>query len=232
MKIVIDTENFTTPFKKLNNSMKETSKLVWKNSDAGHVALFGVSLVLCGYIISCEIDNYLNRNSNRGTVDVTLEKPDTEEYKLNVKQPKTKYSQLYNTGKKISLSNKEFDCLAKNIYWETSFEPLLGQMAVANVTYNRVLSGKWGDTFCDVVYAPKQFSWTNHKKLRNANPKNKAQWERAKHSANLFTKGVRVTTLDKSQFYFAQYIKAPKWSKSMSKQAHIGQHIFFAQNGD
>lgn len=231
MKITIDTEIITNPTKKLKNLIKEMLKRVWKNSDSGHVMLFCICLILCGYIISIKLDQYTSYN--KGSVDVFLEKSDTDYTKTDVKPPKTKhFSQLYNTGKRISLSNKEFYCLAKNIYWETLREPLIGQIAVANVTYNRVLSGKWGNTFCEVVYYPKQFSWTNDKKIKNAKPKNEGQWERAKHSATLFTKGVRVTNLDKSQFYFAQYIKAPKWSKYMTKQAQIGQHIFFAKNGD
>lgn len=230
MKLTIDTDIFTNPIKKSTRFVKEKLIKVWEKSDAGHVALFGVSLILCGYIISIEIDKLLE-NNNKGSVDVFLEKSDTN-YKRESKPPKTKYSQLFNTGERISLSNKEFNCLAKNIYWESLREPLLGQIAVANITYNRVLSGKWGDTFCEVVFSPKQFSWTNSKKIKNAEPKNKSQWERAKHSATLFERGVRVTNLDKSKHYFAEYITPPKWSKRMDKQAHIGKHIFFVQKGD
>ena len=226
MKIVIDTENFINPVKKITQSIKETSTQVWQRADAGHVALFGVSLVLCGYIGSIKLDKYLSK----GTVDVTLEKPDTS-YKTNAKPPKTKYSQLYNTGDRISLSNKEFNCLAKNIYFEAKFEPYIGKIAIGQVTYNRVLSGKWGNTFCSVVNAKNQFSWMLFKKMREENPKGK-HWESAKHAATMFARGVRVTNLDSSDHYYAQYIKAPKWSKSMTKQAHIGQHIFFAQNGE
>lgn len=228
MKIVIDTENLVSPFNSAMNSIKEKSKYAWDKADAGHIALFGVSMILCGYIGSIKLDDYLHKG---GSVDAYLEKPDIS-YKTEKKSPKTKVAQLYNTKEELILSNKEFDCLSRNIYWESMHEPLLGQMSVANVTYNRVLSGKWGNTFCDVVFAPKQFSWTIFKKIRNAQPKNKRQWERAKHSATLFTRGVRVTNLDTSQFYYAEYIKKPSWAKRMTKQAHIGQHIFFAQNED
>lgn len=220
MKITIDTDI-------IKNSVKQSSKKLWDRADAGHIALLGVSAVLSAYVISSKLD-HMYRDS-KGTVDVTLEKPDRV-YKQNIKAPKTKYSQLYNTGVRLNLSNHEFDCLSRNIYWETQHEPLIGQIGVANITYNRVLSGRWGDNFCDVVYSPKQFSWTNSKKIRNATPKNEKQWERAKHSAMLFTRGVRVTNLDKSQFYYANYIKAPKWSKTMKREAKLGQHIFFAEN--
>lgn len=211
----------------IKNTLKEKSKLAWQRADAGHIALLGVSVILSSYVVSSKLDDMFR--SEKGTVDVTLEKPDTV-YRQNTKPPRTKVSQLYNTGVRLNLSNHEFDCLSRNIYWETQHEPLIGQIGVANITYNRVLSGRWGNTFCDVIYSPKQFSWTNYKKIRNATPKNQKQWERAKHSAMLFTRGVRVTNLDKSQFYYANYIKAPKWSKTMKREAKLGQHIFFAEN--
>lgn len=222
MKINIDIDTDV-----IKNSIRENSKKLWDRADAGHIALLGVSAVLSAYVVSSKLD-HMYRDS-KGTVDVTLEKPDTV-YRQSTKPPRTKVSQLYNTGVRLNLSNQEFQCLSKNIYWETMREPLVGQLAVANITYNRVLSGRWGDTFCDVVYSPKQFSWTIFKKIRNAKPKNEKQWERAKHSATLFSRGVRVTNLDKSQFYYADYIKAPKWSKTMKREAKLGRHIFFAEN--
>lgn len=219
MKITFDTDFIST-------FVKTKSKQIWNSADPGHITLLGMCLTLSGFIIGPKVESLFK--SDRCCVEVTLEK-DSETVKL---PPRTKMTQLFNTNQKLILSDREFNCLAKNIYWETSFEPLLGQIAVANVTYNRVLSGKWGNTFCDVVYAKKQFSWTNSKKLRVATPKNKTQWNRAKHSAMLFTKGVRVTNLNESEFYYAGYIKKPKWAKEMNMTAHIGQHIFYANNGE
>ena len=214
--------NINIDTSKFNFYIINKLKQLWYRADAGHIALLSICLVLSGYIIGGKIDDIFKKD--HCCVEVFLEKDSTP-----VKLPKTKFTQLFNTNQKVILSDKQFNCLAKNIYWETMHEPLLGQIAVANVTYNRVLSKKWGNTFCDVVYARKQFSWTSLKKIRNAEPKNKIQWDRAKHSAMLFTKGVRVTNLDSSEFYYAQYISKPKWTKSMIKSAHIGQHIFFAE---
>lgn len=215
MKIEFDTDN-----------IKNFPKKVWDKMTPEHIALLAICSVVS---IPALIDKYNETNKGSCCVEVTLEKPNKNE--LNV-APRTKTAQLFNTGNQVYLSKREFDCLARNIYWEALREPLIGQLAVANITYNRVLSKKWGNTFCQVVFEPKQFSWTNSKKLRNAKPKNEAQWNRAKHSAMLFTKGVRVTNLDDSEFYYAQYIKKPKWAKTMEKQAHIGQHIFFSDKTD
>lgn len=223
INVNIDTDNIKSF---IGSSVKKT----WEKSDAGHVFLGGIALVLSSYIVSTKLPNFFHKDAC--CVDVSLEKPDLAGRKYpntNDIPPKTKHAQLYNTGVKLNLSPKEFNCLSRNIYWESMHEVLLGQVSVAQVTYNRVLSGKWGNSFCSVIFAPKQFSWTNFKKIRNAVPKNKKQWERAQHSAMLFDNGVRVTNFADTQFYFAEYIRAPSWSKSMDKTAKIGQHIFFAE---
>ena len=58
---------------------------------------------------------------------------------------------------------KQHNCLALNIYHEARGERVEGQIAVAHVTMNRVNHEKWPSTICEVVYQPKQFSWTHDK---------------------------------------------------------------------
>lgn len=215
MKIILDTEVLT-----------KKAKVFWERWDAEHVLMGTVIVILVSYI-ALEKLSFKKQEQNSCCVDVVLEKPSKPEIKKPIKE-NVKFSQLYNTNRPINISKKQLDCLSKNIYWEAMREPLIGQISVAHVTYNRVLSRKWGDTFCDVIFEPKQFSWTNNENLRKAEPKNKKQWKRAKHSAMLFAKGVRVTTLFDSEFYYAKYIKPPKWSKKMKREANIGQHIFLS----
>lgn len=239
MKIVIDTD-------KLRDNLKEgivLQKRFLENYSDREVFFLCVIILVFGYMVSDYIDSrkFTYLNQRMGSVEVTLERiqdrlnrdaiqEDMESSNDSYTLPKTKHPQLFNTKKKVSLNKKEFDCLARNIYWETMREPLIGQLAVAQVTGQRVSTGKWGNSFCSVVFAPKQFSWTNFRKIRNATPKNEKQWIRAKHSAFLFTRGVRVTNLTDSHFYFADYIKPPKWSKSMDKIAQIGRHIFYTDS--
>ena len=62
---------------------------------------------------------------------------------------------------------KQLQCLAYNIYWEAASEPFEGKVAVAQVTVNRVMSGRFPDTVCGVVHQKTtlynkvvcQFSW-------------------------------------------------------------------------
>lgn len=228
MKITLDTDKIKLP----SWSLKEYSDR--------EVFFICVTVLMFAYVASDYFDSikYTSVNTRLSNVEVTLDRivnqlnTDIIERDVGVKDhiynlPKESYLRLVNTHQQISLNEKEFDCLSRNIYWESMHEPLIGQIAVAHVTHNRVKSGKWGESFCEVVFAKKQFSWTNFKKIRNAKPKNMKQWERAKHSAILFSKGVRVNNLDNTQFYYADYIKKPKWAYDMTKDAKIGQHIFY-----
>ncbi len=61
----------------------------------------------------------------------------------------------------ITLSEEDINLLATIVTLESGGESYEGQLAVANVIINRMLSGHWGSTVADVVYAPYQFSCTS-----------------------------------------------------------------------
>lgn len=58
----------------------------------------------------------------------------------------------------ISLSEEDINLMASIMTLECGGESYEGQLAVANVIINRLLSGNYGSTISDVVYAPYQFS--------------------------------------------------------------------------
>ena len=63
---------------------------------------------------------------------------------------------------------QQLACLTRNIYYEAASEPFEGKVAVAQVTMNRVETGRFGRDVCGVVYQKNvvyekvicQFSWT------------------------------------------------------------------------
>jgi len=61
---------------------------------------------------------------------------------------------LVSSNDVVSIREREqqLECLAKNIYYEAGNEPFEGKVAVAQVTMNRVDSGKFGNGVCGVVY--------------------------------------------------------------------------------
>ena len=60
----------------------------------------------------------------------------------------------------VSVNETELKCMAENIYFEARAEGVEGKAAVANVTRNRVLSTKFPNSYCGVVYqGPVRESW-------------------------------------------------------------------------
>lgn len=172
------------------------------------------------------IENRLN-----GEVEVTLEKDPywKSPTKNTMNEFSSQSSRLYNTHHKLVLSRQDINCLAKNIYHEARFEPYIGKLAVAQVTFNRALDGRWGDSICDVVYAKKQFSWTLKKSLRNKKLPNK-RLKAILHVVDRFQHGVRVIELDDAKWYHANYV-SPKWRADYKKINQIGLHIFYKERG-
>lgn len=133
--------------------------------------------------------------------------------------------EIVDTNDRINYTKDEVDCLARNIYYEAGVESKAGKYAVANVTINRLKSGKWGNDVCKVVYARKQFSWTHQKKLPNPHP---ALWKESREVAIRSLNGTRVGGLDKSMFYHATYVK-PNWADKNHYVTQIGLHKFYNQ---
>ena len=116
-------------------------------------------------------------------------------------------------------------CLAQNIYFEARDQDLMGQMAVAEVTMNRVASSKFPNDACSVVWQNKQFSWTHDgksDKMRNPAARALAIWLAQGYIdhkiESFFTNG--------ALYYHAHYVD-PYWSKEFLKTAEIGDHIFY-----
>jgi spore germination cell wall hydrolase CwlJ-like protein len=131
---------------------------------------------------------------------------------------------IIQTGTRIKYSQKELDCLAKNIYYEAGIEKHPGKIAVGNVTINRLKTGYWGNTICDVVYSKAQFSWTLKKKLPKPNDR---VWDESVVAARDVLNGFQVRGVQKSLFYHADYIKVPHWADPIHNVGQIGKHIFY-----
>ena len=163
--------------------------------------------------------------SRIGDIDHKLDK--TEDSIEEIKQEIDVLKEVvFDSGQRVNITQRERECLTKNIFHEAGVEPFEGKIAVAQVTFNRLNSGRWGNDICSVVYAKKQFSWTLSQKKVNENPKGKL-WRDSIAAKNAFLSGLRVKNLEKSKHYHTDYIKKPYWSKEKSVAARVGQHIFY-----
>lgn len=125
---------------------------------------------------------------------------------------------------KVNYTRNDLECLTKNIYYEAGVESQVGKFAVAHVTVNRLKTGHWGNSICQVVYAKKQFSWTVAKKLPRLESK---LWAESESVARKVLAGHRVRGLTRSLYYHAVYIKDPTWVDAQYEAGQIGNHVFY-----
>jgi spore germination cell wall hydrolase CwlJ-like protein len=129
---------------------------------------------------------------------------------------------------------KQLDCLTRNIYWEAAMEPFEGKVAVAQVTLNRVESGRFARDICGVVYQKNmvydrvicQFSWfcDGSSKIRPIHP---AHWKEAEEVAKkVLLEGFRLPSVKNALYFHADYVN-PRWGKP--QVAKFGRHIFYAE---
>jgi hypothetical protein len=121
------------------------------------------------------------------------------------------------------IADEEFECLASAVYFESRGEPLEGQLAVAEVILNRVKSGRFRSTICDVVKQPSQFSFVRRGVIPAA-PRESAAWARSVAIAHIALNNLADATGDESLFFHATYVN-PRWGRP--RIARIGNHIFY-----
>jgi len=129
---------------------------------------------------------------------------------------------------------RQLECLTRNIYWEAASEPFEGKVAVAQVTLNRMQSGKFANSVCGVVHQKNvfyekvvcQFSWycENNYKVKAIH---KPMWRESEEVAKkVLLEGFRLPSLHNALYYHADYVN-PGWK--LPKIEKIGRHIFYGE---
>ena len=124
---------------------------------------------------------------------------------------------------------EDLECLAKNIYFEGRNQPWVGQVAIAQVTLNRVKSLTFPNTICEVVRQKKrqicQFSWYCDGK--SDQPKNIKDYNKATEVAiQVYSRTIPDVT-EGALWYHATYIRKPFWAYSFREKVKINEHIFY-----
>ncbi len=132
-------------------------------------------------------------------------------------------------------SEREQNCLAEAIYFESATEPLKGQAAVAQVILNRVRNPTYPDSICGVVYQNE--NWHNRCQFSFACDKirdivrSPSHWKTAKEIALAVTAGkIWLSEVGSATHYHANYVR-PDWGPTMVKVGRIGLHIFYRTHG-
>ena len=135
----------------------------------------------------------------------------------------------------VETSPFEVRCLARNIYHEARGEDIDGQIAVAQVTLNRVDSPRYPNSICDVVYHDKgprawdcQFSWTCDGKPDQ--PTDMAAYGLATLIATEVIKGEPEDYVGGALHYVARTALDRRWVKRMHVHGRIGRHYFLVRS--
>ena len=131
---------------------------------------------------------------------------------------------LFTLGMSIDIIQKreELYCGAQNIYHESRGESNLGQIAVAHVVRNRVESLKYPNTVCEVIWEPKQFSWTHDGK--SDEPKDRPAFVKAVW-LHLIANMKNDITVGATNFYAHKKV-TPSWAAEKEVVLLIGNHTF------
>ena len=117
-------------------------------------------------------------------------------------------------------------CLSMNVYWEARNQSIAGQVAVAQITMNRVANSKYPNDICGVVHELNQFSW--YWDGNSDVPTEIRAWK----TAQLVAMGVLAGSGHKELMniditnYHAVYV-SPYWKYKMEMVVEIEDHVFY-----
>ena len=147
-------------------------------------------------------------------------------------------------GQIDELMRVETHCLAMNVYHEARNQGTAGQIAVAQVTVNRMIDSRFPNSLCGVVYqGPHKPSWKGTGEMIPVRHKCQFSWYCDGKSDDVydneaFNKVYDLTSLmvdgtirfvditDGATHYHADYVM-PSWASTKTKTVEIEDHIFY-----
>jgi N-acetylmuramoyl-L-alanine amidase len=128
-------------------------------------------------------------------------------------------SKMYvSVSRGISLSREEFHLLARLIHAEARGEPLVGQVAVGAVVFNRLKDPRFPKTVTGVIYEKHQFS-----------PVLDGTIDLSPDAQALFAAELALNGLDPthgSMFFYNPDKSESRWLDGLPVLIKIGQHVF------
>ena len=129
-------------------------------------------------------------------------------------------------------------CMAANIYHEAKNQPMVGQIAVAQVVMNRVNDSRYPNNVCDVVkqgltykngkvvLGKCQFSWYCDGKKDDVNMKSEKWRNSLRYASMVITNRITLDVTEGATHYHATYVR-PAWARTKTKTVRINRHIFY-----
>ena len=129
-------------------------------------------------------------------------------------------------------------CMAANIYHEAKNQPMVGQIAVAQVVMNRANDSRYPNNVCDVikqgltykngkvVLGKCQFSWYCDGKKDDVNMKSEKWRNSLRYASMVITNRITLDVTEGATHYHATYVR-PAWARTKTKTVRINRHIFY-----
>lgn len=120
-------------------------------------------------------------------------------------------------------------CLAQNVWFEARGSSVDDQLAVAHVVLNRVADARYPDDVCEVVWQPKQFSWTHDglsDRVRFDNAIDRRIWKELVQLAMAAISGRLDDPTGGATHYHADYVQ-PGWAGRMDLLIRIDDHLYY-----
>ncbi len=123
----------------------------------------------------------------------------------------------------VTPQDRDAECLASAIYFESKGESLDGQLAVAKTILNRSRSGRFPSSICGVVFQPGQFSFVRGKGFPPI-ARTSHHWQTAQAIAHIATHDLWDAPVEDALFFHARRVN-PRWR--MQRLAAVGNHVFY-----
>tara|TARA_R110000787_G_scaffold197753_2_gene308992 strand:- start:192 stop:635 length:444 start_codon:yes stop_codon:yes gene_type:complete len=123
-------------------------------------------------------------------------------------------------------------CLALNIYFEARSEPIQGQIAIAEVTLNRVASPNFPNDVCSVVLQNNnsgcQFSWWCDGKSDYPREHNSLRTSKA-IAKMMLEEGEYISVVGDEATHYHNNDVHPYWADKLQRIKRVGKHIFYKE---
>jgi N-acetylmuramoyl-L-alanine amidase len=181
---------------------------------------------LASVLSPSDLAEELLRRSDQLTAPAQAEpeaEADASEDSAEAIDPKADLSTLVGQLRGSDPGDRQMECLAAGIFFESKGEPLTGQLAVGEVIANRASSGRFADTYCGVLFQRGQFSFVRGKSWPRINKQGR-QWKTAVAIAKIVDQDLKDSAVGRALFFHAKRV-SPGWR--LKRVATIGNHIFY-----
>ena len=131
------------------------------------------------------------------------------------------------TTKVKSPNKRDLECLSLSIYWESKGEGRNGMILTGLVVMNRVKHKSFPDTVCEVIKAPRAFSW--YWDGKSDKPKELDRYKLAQSISKELLNGGHSGKMPPSVTFFKKCRTKSKFFDQLRHKTREGDHCFYEE---